>query len=175
MTWLVVVAFSSIVGWNVHLIVAEQTATAPTNKSYPAEPMPRFTDNGNQTVRDNLNGLIWTKDANLHRYKHWDAAIAACKDCCVGSYQDWRLPNGKELQSLINFDYYDPALSNTKGKGKWKEGDPFNNVLSNYYWATGAEVGNEVAAWIVNFFHGGASKYDEKINSYYVWCVRGPE
>ncbi|KJU86166.1 secreted protein containing DUF1566, partial [Candidatus Magnetobacterium bavaricum] len=41
-----------------------------------AWPSPRFTDNGNQTVTDNLTGLMWTKDANLPAAtKTWQQAL----------------------------------------------------------------------------------------------------
>src|SRR5262249_27768511 len=67
-------------------------------------PTPRFTDDANGTVRDNLTGLIWLRNANCFGPKAWaDALFAAgtlasgsC-DLTDGSVQgDWRLPNVKE-------------------------------------------------------------------------------
>ena len=111
-----------------------------------AWPTPRFTDNNNGTVTDNLTGLIWLKNANCpNSTKTWNNAVdyaAALYDGCTdcgGDNNDcglsdgsvaggWRLPNVKELQSLIHYGVYNPALPNTPGTGQWSESDPFTNV-----------------------------------------------
>ena len=38
-------------------------------------PNPRFTDNLDGTITDNLTGLIWLKDANCFGYRNWGEAI----------------------------------------------------------------------------------------------------
>jgi hypothetical protein len=104
-----------------------------------AWPNPRFTDNGDNTVTDNLTGLMWTKDANLFGKKTWSDAITASENLILGpgcGYIDWRLPNANELSSLIHRGHYDPALPNTAGTGWWSEGDPFTNVQNNYWSST---------------------------------------
>ena len=49
---------------------------------------------------------------------------------------DWRLPNLRELQSLISYAFNSPALPNTLGTGKWTEGNPFLHVIPDYYWSS---------------------------------------
>jgi hypothetical protein len=75
-----------------------------------AWPVPRFTDNDDGTVTDNLTGLIWLKNANyLAATKTWADALIACNTLADdgttltdgSSAGDWRLPNIKELHSLI--------------------------------------------------------------------------
>ena len=44
-------------------------------------PNPRFTDNGDGTVTDNLTGLIWLKDANCFGQKTWDQLYLIAMDC----------------------------------------------------------------------------------------------
>ena len=83
-------------------------------------PSPRFTDNGDGTVNDNLTGLIWLKDANCFGQKDWTTALSDANSLSNGtcgltdgsSAGDWRLPNRVELTSLVNSEYYNPALSN---------------------------------------------------------------
>jgi len=94
---------------------------------------------------------------------------------CGAGYTGWRLPNKKELISLIHDGYHEPALSNIEGTGQWLEGDPFNNVESYpYYWSstTYAFVPGNGNAWCVSMSDGYVVT---NIKSYdlYVWPVRG--
>jgi hypothetical protein len=41
---------------------------------------------------------------------------------------DWRLPNVREMHSLIDFGFLSPALSNIAGTAQWTEGDAFSSV-----------------------------------------------
>jgi len=95
-------------------------------------PVPRFTDHGNGTITDNLTGLMWTKNANLAGgAKFWQEALDYVKSinsgAGLGGYHDWRLPNRKELFSLIDHSKWDPALPAS---------DPFQNVQSDCYWSS---------------------------------------
>ena len=81
-------------------------------------PNPRFTDNGNGTVTDNLTGLIWLKNANCYGTRSWANALSDANALADGicslsdssSAGDWRLPNVRELFSLIDFSQSSPAL-----------------------------------------------------------------
>ena len=107
-------------------------------------PNPRFKDNGNGTVTDNLTKLIWLKNANAFSGRTWEQALSDANTLSSGSAGltdgskagDWRLPNVKELQSLIDFAYYGPALSSASGKSQWASGDAFIDVQSYYYWSS---------------------------------------
>ena len=79
-------------------------------------PDPRFTDNEDGTVTDNLTGLMWLKDAGrgCFEWMAWQDALDRVADfnanpgdySCGGytaSYNDWRLPNVNELESLTHF------------------------------------------------------------------------
>jgi len=147
-----------------------------------AWPTPRFTDNGNGTVTDNFTGLIWMQNANAFGLRTWADALTAANglksgdagtDLTDGSKAgDWRLPNLRELQSLIAYQFYNPALPNTLGTGKWAAADPFNGVQSSYYWSSTTYTNHATYAWSVGFAAGGVIS-DEKINTCRVWCVRG--
>jgi hypothetical protein len=137
-------------------------------------PIPRFTDNGDGTVTDNMTGLIWLEDANCSTFsapEGWSDALSDCHGLASGSCEltdgssagDWRLPNVKELQSLIDFSSSNLALPS---------GHPFDNVESVYYWSATTYVGNIVFAWLVDMNSGGVPT-SGKSNDYYVWPVRG--
>lgn len=139
-------------------------------------PNPRFTDNGDGTVTDNLTGLIWLKDANCSDlrfpppqewyYALWIArelASGACGLTDGSNAGDWRLPNVKELQSLIDFGNYNPALPS---------GHPFINVQSDNYWSSTSYTYFEADMWYVSLNTGYVGKI-QYIHFNYVWPVRG--
>ena len=145
-----------------------------------AWPNPRFTDNDDETVTDNLTGLIWLKNANCFGIRQWENALSDCNGLADGQCgltdgsvaDDWRLPNKKELLSVTCDGYNNPALSNTTGTGQWSEGDPFINVVSGgQYWSSTTFIGNG-NAFIVNITSAYMS-LNEKTQYRYVWCVRG--
>ena len=157
-------------------------------------PDPRFTDNSDGTVTDNLTGLIWLEDANCINTKYpsfdtydtagdgkvpWQQAlqfVAGINDGtylnCRAGHTDWRLPNVREMQSLLHYGVYNPAVPNTAGTEKWTSGDPFTGVQSYYYWSSTTYADDTTRAWLVTLYDG--SVYDGgKAGTLYVWPVRG--
>ena len=131
----------------------------------------RFIDNENGIISDNLTGLIWAKDANLPKtYTNWQQALDYVKKMNTGiysnfGYTDWRLPNRKELYSLIDFSQYNSAISS---------GHPFLNVQS-HYWSSSSFVYNPAFAWIAYMGNGSIQPGDKLYGSGYrifVWPVR---
>ena len=142
-------------------------------------PTPRFTDNTDGTVTDKLTGLVWLKNANCFGLKNWSTALTdsnglangACGLSDGSSAGDWRLPNEKELHSLIDLAYFNPALSNAAGTGQWIEGSAFSGVQSNLYWSSSTFASNTTVAWGV-YLNFGNVGFNNKTNTYYVWPVR---
>jgi hypothetical protein len=134
-----------------------------------AWPTPRFTDNGNGTVTDNLTRLIWMKNAEAIPKKNWADALIAANSLASGSYGlsdgskagDWRLPNIRELHSLVSY-------------GPIPVGPPFTgNVFEVPCWSsTTYNWLNFEWAWIVKFYTGEVV-IGQKIYPNMVWCVRG--
>lgn len=141
-------------------------------------PSPRFTDNGDGTVTDNLTGLIWLMNANCGGQMTWNQALNDCNTLASGSCGltddsvagDWRLPNVKELQSLIHYGFCAPCLPDAAGTSQWSEGDPFFAVQSDRYWSSTTYAGYTGAAWFVSMGSGYVFSVDK--GSYYVWPVR---
>lgn len=76
---------------------------------------------------------------------------------------DWRLPNIKELHSLIDFRHTDPALPT---------GHPFSGVSSAFYWSSTTDASDQGFVWIVHLNYGFISGL-EKDASRPMWPVRG--
>ena len=147
-----------------------------------AWPVPRFIDNGNGTVTDELTGLIWLKDANcFNAAVQRNAALNYAKtfydgygfpvallDCGLSdgsSAGDWRLPNRFELESLLDLSRMDPALS---------DGHPFVNVQSGYYWTSSynSSYVSLGVGWAVHFSAGSVQPRSWALEPCYVWLVR---
>ena len=61
-----------------------------------------FIDNGDGTVSDLATGLMWQKaDDGVGR--DWEEALKYAEDLELSTYSDWRLPNAKELQSIVDY------------------------------------------------------------------------
>jgi len=142
-------------------------------------PSPRFNDNADGTVTDNLTGLVWLQNTNCFGINNWATALSnsnslangACGLTDGSTAGDWRLPNEKELHSLVDLAYSTPALSNAAQTGQWTEGSAFFSVQSSYYWSSTTYASNTDGAWRISFLNGYVSN-DLKTNTNFVWPVR---
>lgn len=74
---------------------------------------PRFTDNGNGTLTDNATGLMWQKSDSGTKLS-WENAftyVASLNSSRLGNFNDWRMPNIKELNSLVDLGSFLPAIN----------------------------------------------------------------
>jgi len=117
-------------------------------------PDPRFQQNGD-VVLDRLTGLVWTQNANLAEFPlTWQEAlkfIGEMNPKGVFGFDDWRLPNRRELRSLMSHQTRKPALP---------EGHPFTNVFLGWYWTSTTAAINPAYAWYIHMegaqmFYGG--------------------
>jgi hypothetical protein len=125
-------------------------------------PNPRFTVTGD-CVTDNLTGLMWPKNTNLTAIaKDWFQALDYAGSLNLCGYTDWRLPNRKELFSLIDYSRSKPFL---------QEGHPFTNVQPEYYWSSTTFAGATNSSWFVNMWYGFTHHYFKAYGGY-IWPVR---
>lgn len=129
-------------------------------------PAPRF-EARDDTVQDLLTGLTWTRDANLGEYPlSWQEAldfIVELNRRAAFGFGDWRLPNRRELRSLISHQTRRPALP---------ADHPFVNVFAGWYWSSTTAAISPAHAWYVHL-DGGRMFYGGKDQSYMLWPVRG--
>ena len=105
----------------------------------------RFVDNGDGTVTDNCTGLMWQKENPPALYS-WRQAIDYCEGLEFAGHDDWRLPNVRELLSIVDY---------------WQRIDPVfvTQHLSDTFWSS-TPVGTGGYAWWVEFIEGRIDKVD---------------
>ena len=154
-----------------------------TLQSGVVSPNPRFILDANKhTVSDQMSGLIWKQTADsgsqcgiTHGVTTWDQALQSASFCTDND--GWRLPNIRELSSLIDFGQHHPALP---------DNHPFilPEEAEYGYWSSttnsltaGNETENDGQAWVV-FLHNGAVEVQNKGGAqpghFYTWLVRNP-
>jgi len=140
------------------------TATAPAS---------RFTDNGDGTVTDKVNGLQWKRCSEGQTWDggtctgnvtshNWQQALLLADGTTYAGNNDWRLPNIKELGSIVELACIDPAIDlavfpGTPGSDAWSS-SPYGYLAD--------------LAWKVYFNLGSAGTH-AKGNDYQVRLVRG--
>ena len=128
-------------------------------------PEPRFEEK-NAVVKDFLSGLMWTKNATPTEFPQtWGEAfeyVNRMNAACSHGHDDWRVPNRRELFSLISHSRVNPALPADQ---------PFTNVFAGYYWTSSPCAQWPKQAWYVNLGGGRVFK-GMKQGSYLVWPVR---
>ena len=133
-------------------------------------------------------GMVWLKDASCADLAGTDAWGKADRATALGAAQaladgtcgltdgsvagDWHLPSRFELESLLDLEYWDPALSNAAGTGQWSEGDVFTGVQLFYYWSsTSFAASTPSLAWRLNLADG-INGNDGQTGARSVWPVR---
>ena len=71
-----------------------------------------FTDNDDGTVTDNMTGLMW-QQVDDDRRKNWEGALEYCESLDLAGHTDWRLPQIKELNSIVDYTRTYPAIDTT--------------------------------------------------------------
>jgi len=91
----------------------------------------------------------------------WDAAKEYCGRLTLEGKNDWRLPNIRQLKTMIRQSRTVPKDAK----------NAFPDAHSAYYWSSTSNVNDSLYAWGVYFSPGYAAN-DNKDNSNYVRCVR---
>lgn len=70
-------------------------------------------DNGDGTITDTDTDLMWQQGENP--MMKWESALEYCENLVLAGYNDWRMPNRNELQTIIFYHYQvmEPAIDTT--------------------------------------------------------------
>ena len=125
--------------------------------------------NGEIVTTDNVTGLIWASagngaGCNWGSQTNWNAAIDWAEGLTFAGYSDWRLPNRRELESIVDSSTYSHSINTTY----------FPNTFSGYYWSGSTYADDTTGAWFVGFGDGYVD-VNGKTNAGYVRAVRGGE
>jgi hypothetical protein len=130
-------------------------------------PQPRFVMHNENIVRDRATDLFWTSDASLYPYPmNWQEGLTAIDEMNrekTFGRDDWRLPNRREMRSLISHGARKPALPPEH---------PFKNIFLGWYWTSTTAAKAPSYAWYVNL-EGGRMFYGRKDSYYLIWPVCG--
>ncbi|MCP3990189.1 MAG: DUF1566 domain-containing protein [Actinomycetia bacterium] len=62
-----------------------------------------YVENGDDTITDDATGLTWTQNDSGEALA-WEPALDYCEALTLGGSDDWRLPNIKELHSVVDYE-----------------------------------------------------------------------
>ena len=153
-----------------------------------------YQDNGDGTITDLNTGLMWEKksqdgsDHDVTKTFPWsDPLLATIWDWIdainteVGNgigfagYNDWRIPNAKELQSIVDYGRFnlavDPAFNNNLAPGCTVL-DCSATASSTFYWSATTFAANSGHAWGVFLGNGSVFTFN-KGGPFFVRAVRG--
>ncbi|HEY6168977.1 MAG TPA: DUF1566 domain-containing protein, partial [Verrucomicrobiae bacterium] len=128
----------------------------------PTTPRSHFVNNGNGTITDTDTGLTW-QQGEIGAATDWTNALNYCEGLVLGSFQDWRLPNIKELESLNDETLASPSIDTNF----------FPGAKSARYWSSTTQFGHATNAWWNEFINGITSYEGTKTTNYWVRAVRG--
>ncbi len=121
-----------------------------------------FVDNKDGSITDRATGLTWSK-ADSGRGLDWTTALAWCEGLSLAGHDDWRLPNAKELHSIVDYSRA-PAATNSAAidpifaitRIKDEEGRPD----WPYFWSSTSHLdGRRPGDFAVYFAFGKAQGY----------------
>ena len=136
----------------------------------PARGQNIYMDNGTGTVTDNMSDLIWQKDDGGVA-RNWEEALAHCENLTLAGSSDWRLPDIKELESLVTINASDETLYSPAIDTAY-----FPTAQNSDYWSSTASTHTLNTTWNISFNSGYVKDYfvpgDQRAAFKLTRCVR---
>ncbi len=138
-----------------------------------------FMDHGNGLVTDTRTGLMWRQctegqsgeacsegvsDESIYTWKEALQHVQAVNINSSDAYSDWRLPNKKELESIMANNCIFPAI-NTNFFYQ------FDSAAN--YWSSTSFAGDASAAWVAQFRYGAMIYANKEAYKLFIRLVRG--
>ena len=111
------------------------------------------------TVTDHRTGLMWQAQESSDRMNFADAE-KHCAELRLGGFDDWRLPDLEELESIRDLSCHEPCLDTSVFKSN-----------SSWVWSRTPTAWSPDCAWFVNFLNGHVDHY-HRYNHAFVRAVR---
>jgi len=127
-----------------------------------------FSRDNSGIVVDSATDLAWQDDysdnAGKIKKATWQDALIYCHELSLGGKNDWRLPNIRELKSIVDDTKSNPAIYSI-----------FTDVdfSFKFYWSATTIVSPSSKVWGVYFMLGGIDSMLSKTDEYSIRCVRG--
>jgi len=149
-----------------------------------------YVDNGDGTITDLTTQLVWEKksaDGTIHDWEtqyNWVGAFTFIAALNAGTgfaaHTDWRLPNVKELQSIVDYEYSDPVVHPAFNSNCMPGCAVLNCSCTRFpqsggapdYWSSTSDISGPLLAWRVDFTSGEVLT-DGKEDRHFVRAVRG--
>ncbi|MFC1878421.1 DUF1566 domain-containing protein [Chloroflexota bacterium] len=114
-----------------------------------------FVNNADGTISDRASGLMW-QAADSGDSLNWEGALVYCESLETSGYDDWRLPNAKELQSIVDYSRAPDA------KNIARQGPAIDPVFSvseteSWYWTGTTHLDGPNAGFAVYITFGQAN------------------
>jgi hypothetical protein len=116
-----------------------------------------FQASGNATVLDAATGLEWQRtDDGVPR--NWEEALGYCEALELDGETDWRLPNAKELHSIVDYDQAPDALDPSR---RGPALDPIFGISDpeGWFWSSTTHLEGPSASAAVYIAFGQATGY----------------
>ncbi|MFC1795733.1 DUF1566 domain-containing protein [Pseudomonadota bacterium] len=161
-----------VIVWAMLSAVSASAAQVCPNGIPQTTPTADFTNHGDGTLTHKVTGRMWKQcveglsgvgcaSGTVSKFT-WQEALQRANVHSFAGYDDWRLPNIKELSSIIERSCYDPAINLSV----------FPNGPSSSVWSGSPYADDTNDAWGV-LFNGGYDVLRLRTDSYSVRLVRG--
>jgi len=117
-----------------------------------------FQDNSDDTITDAITGLMW-QQSDSGEGMDWPSALSYCENLDLAGYDDWRLPNAKELQYIVDYNNSPDTNAQPAIDGIF-ETQTIENELGQkdypYFWTSTSHANSQGAANAVYISFGRA-------------------
>lgn len=104
----------------------------------------KLVDNGDGTITDEATGLMW-QQADDGTARNWQDSLAYAEGLELAGYSDWRLPNTKELQSIVDYSRSPSATQSPAIDAKFKTtsitGPDGKEGYTPFFWTSTTHLG----------------------------------